>query len=85
MSPIAPATRASTYNTNYLDTLDNGGSDADTLVGSEELEPITKEEKAFLDKIAEALARLGRIKRVGLGVKEKEDFVSAWTRSKRRR
>lgn len=85
VSPIAPATRASTYNTNYLDTLDNGGSDADTLVGSEELEPITKEEKAFLDKIAEALARLGRIKRVGLGVKEKEDFVSAWTRSKRRR
>jgi hypothetical protein len=83
--PAAPTTRASSYNTNYLDTLDNGGSDADTLVGSEELEPMTKEEKAFLDKIGEALARLGRIKRVGLGVKEKQEFVAAWTRSKRRR
>ena len=81
----APTARASSYNTNYLDTLDNGGSDADTLVGSEELEPITKEEKAFLDKIGESLARLGRIKRVGLGVKEKEEFIAAWTRSKRRR
>lgn len=81
----APSARVSSYNTNYLDTLDNAGSDADTLVGSEELEPITKEEKAFLDKIAESLARLGRIKRVGLGVKDKEDFVAAWTRSKRRR
>lgn len=86
--PVAhamPTARVSSYNTNYLDTLDNGGSDADTLVGSEELEPITKEEKAFLDKIAESLARLGRIKRVGLGVKEKEDFVAAWTRTKSRR
>lgn len=81
----APTARVSTYNTNYLDTLDNGGSDADTLVGSEELEPVTKEEKAFLDKIAESLARLGRIKRVGLGVREKEDFIAAWTRTKRRR
>jgi 1-acylglycerol-3-phosphate O-acyltransferase len=84
-APATPAARVSTYNTNYLDTLDNAGSDADTLVGSEELEPITKEEKAFLDKIAESLARLGRIKRVGLGVTEKADFITAWTRTKRRK
>lgn len=80
--------KTSTYTTNYLDTLasDSVASDADTLVGSEDLEgPINKEERAFLDKIAEALARLGRIKRVGLGVKDKIEFIAMWTKSRKRR
>jgi 1-acylglycerol-3-phosphate O-acyltransferase len=82
---------SSAYTANYFDTLgsDGGGSDADTLVGSNgedsEGATTTKEEKAFLDKIAEALARLGRVKRVGLGVKEKVDFVSMWATSRSRR
>ncbi|KAL2118102.1 hypothetical protein VTJ04DRAFT_7762 [Mycothermus thermophilus] len=38
----------------------------------------TPEEQAFLDRIADALARLGRVKRVGLGLKEKRAFVKAW-------
>jgi 1-acylglycerol-3-phosphate O-acyltransferase len=64
---------------------DGGVSDAETLVGTEDNEAVlTKEERAFLDKITEALARLGRVKRVGLGVKDKIDFVAMWTRSKRR-
>ncbi|KEF57143.1 uncharacterized protein A1O9_07333 [Exophiala aquamarina CBS 119918] len=80
--------KSSSLNANYLDTLgsDGAASDADTLVGSEEGEgPTTKEERAFLDKIAEALARLGRVKRVGLGVKDKIDFVAMWTKSQKRR
>lgn len=83
---VQASARTSSYNTNFLDTLaDGAASDADTLVGSEEPEgPATKEEKIFLDKIAEALARLGRVKRVGLGVKDKEDFVASWTKTKRR-
>lgn len=79
--------KTSSYTTNYLDTLasDGAASDADTLVGSEDLEgPTTKEERAFLDRIAEALARLGRVKRVGLGVKDKIEFISMWTRSRRK-
>jgi 1-acylglycerol-3-phosphate O-acyltransferase len=77
--------KTTSFNTNYLDMMADGtGSDADTLVGSEELEgPVTKEEKAFLDKIGEALARLGRVKRVGLGVKEKEDFIASWTKARK--
>ena len=85
LEPVVAKT--SSYTTNYLDTLasDSATSDADTLVGSEEPEgPTTKEEKAFLDKIAEALARLGRVKRVGLGVKDKIAFVAMWSRSRRR-
>ena len=82
---------SSSYTTNYFDTLgsDNGvGSDADTLVGSggeEQDISMTKEEQAFLDRVAEALARLGRVKRVGLGVKEKIHFIAMWTKSRSRR
>jgi hypothetical protein len=35
-----------------------------------------------LDRVAEALARLGRAKRVGLTLEDKKRFVAAW--SKRR-
>ncbi|EXJ87298.1 hypothetical protein A1O3_04257 [Capronia epimyces CBS 606.96] len=80
--------KTSSYATNHFDTLatDNVASDADTLVGSEEVEgPTTKEERAFLDKVAEALARLGRVKRLGLGAKEKVDFLDMWKTSRRRR
>ncbi|KAI9723557.1 MAG: kinesin-like nuclear fusion protein [Chrysothrix sp. TS-e1954] len=36
------------------------------------------DDKRLLDRVGEALARLGRVKRVSLGVKEKADFVQAW-------
>jgi 1-acyl-sn-glycerol-3-phosphate acyltransferase len=80
------APKASTYKTNYFDSLtDDTASSADTLVGDDSEGPtVMREEKAFLDKIGEALARLGRVKRVGLGVKEKEEFVKHWARSRRR-
>jgi hypothetical protein len=72
------------YTTNSVDTLlDDITSGSDTLDGSEEGEPLTAGEKRFLDKVGEALARLGRVKRVGLGVKEKAEFVKAWTRQRR--
>ena len=67
-------------------TLGNdASSDAETLVGNEDPEgPQTREERAFMDKIGEALARLGRVKRVGLGLKEKQDFVNTWTKTRGR-
>lgn len=36
------------------------------------------EEQKVLDQVGEALARLGRVKRVGLTVKDKAEFVGAW-------
>jgi 1-acyl-sn-glycerol-3-phosphate acyltransferase len=42
----------------------------------------TAEEQRLLDRVAEALARLGRAKRVGLTLEDKKRFVAAW--SKRR-
>ncbi|KAL1847158.1 Lysophosphatidic acid:oleoyl-CoA acyltransferase 1 [Paecilomyces lecythidis] len=68
-----------TYGSNYFDTLQESAS----REGSEA--SLTREQKAVLDYVGEALARLGRVKRVGLGVKDKQDFVKMWTKSKRRR
>lgn len=45
--------------------------------------PVTETEQKVLDRVGEALARLGRVKRVGLTVADKASFVKAWT-SKRK-
>lgn len=68
-------TRKSTYETNYLDWLDQNGGNGATEV--------TEEERKRLDQVGESLARLGRVKRVGLGVKHKRDFVRMWTKTRR--
>lgn len=39
---------------------------------------ISPDERRILDKVGEALARLGRSKRVGLTLKDKDMFVKAW-------
>jgi hypothetical protein len=44
---------------------------------------VTAGEKAFLDLVGESLARLGRVKRVGLGVKEKKEFMVKWSKTRR--
>lgn len=44
---------------------------------------VTAAEKGRLDQVGESLARLGRVKRVGLGVKEKGDFIRMWSKTRR--
>lgn len=63
---------------------DDRASSSDTLLGSEDNDSTTSAEKKVLDKVAEALARLGRVKRVGLGVKDKVAFVEAYAKAKGR-
>ena len=67
-------------NSKYLsDVLDEDtASSSDTLLSSVDGEDLSVAERKFLDKVAEALARLGRVKRVGLGVRDKIGFVWAW-------
>ncbi|KAF2001511.1 hypothetical protein P154DRAFT_164240 [Amniculicola lignicola CBS 123094] len=48
-------------------------------------EEISIREQELLDRVAEDLARLGRVKRVGLDVKDKIDFVKVWQKTKKRR
>ena len=82
---LAQSQKTNGHSSNILDTLqEDTASSTDTLLGSDEGDGITPAERRVLDKIAESLARLGRVKRVGLGVKEKADFVQAWSRQRRR-
>lgn len=62
---------------------DDTASSSDTLLGSEDAEGMDSAEMIVLNKVAEALARLGRVKRVGLGVEDKIGFVNAWSRRRR--
>jgi 1-acylglycerol-3-phosphate O-acyltransferase len=80
--------KASSYKTNFFDSLsEDTASSVEALIAddAENQGRLTHEGKSFLDKVAEALARLGRVKRVGLGVREKQDFVRSWTKSRSRR
>ena len=62
---------------------DKGPSDLPLGAQDEEEERRRQlEDRKLLDRVADALARLGRMQRVGLGVKEKRAFVKAWTKNR---
>jgi 1-acyl-sn-glycerol-3-phosphate acyltransferase len=70
------------YLTNILDDLVHGsGSTSGADVPSRLNRKVTTEEKKTLDKVGEALARLGRVKRVGLTTRDKVDFIEAFSKS----
>ncbi len=100
ISTPSSAARRSTggagYETNFFDTLQAqkvaGDTDTDGDVSTDASgerdsdAELSEPERRVLDAVAEALARLGRVKRVGLGAKEKDSFVKAWWgRSKARK
>lgn len=61
-----------------------GGDGMGVNVGgtSRGYDPSPQEQKV-LERVAEDLARLGRVKRVGLGVEEKVEFLKVWGSRKR--
>lgn len=79
----SPAVRSSTNQIEREMLYDDRASSSDTLLSLEDAESMNAAEKRVLDKVAEALARLGRVKRVGLGIKDKDEFVKAWTKQRR--
>jgi len=72
-----PVSGRNGFETNFFDTLQasptqkglNDGEDGQTEL-----------ERRALDAVADGLARLGRVKRVNLGVEEKAGFIEAWTK-----
>jgi 1-acyl-sn-glycerol-3-phosphate acyltransferase len=82
----AAAEKKERYLSNFMDTLGEDSamtSSSDTLTSlNDQAGEVNPEEKRVLDKVGEALARLGRVKRVGLSVKDKSDFIEAWSRRK---
>ncbi|KAK8063003.1 hypothetical protein PG997_015100 [Apiospora hydei] len=57
--------------------------DDDDYFGAGEEKP-TPEQYRVLDRVGEALARLGRNKRVGLTLKDKAAFIEAWSKNGKR-
>ncbi len=78
----SPAARRSTSPSGLI--YDDRVSSSETLLGSEDTDSTNSAERRVLDKVAEALARLGRVKRVGLGVNDKVAFVEAYTKARGR-
>jgi len=81
----SPFAKPNSYETNFFDGLDMGDnlSSADTLVSDFDSDELSTEERKVLDRVADDLARLGRVKRVGLGVKEKVDFLKVWKKTRK--
>lgn len=81
---LSPSSQAQSTGTDFFED-DEPTSFLEEYAGSNDDSELTKSELAILDYVGESLARLGRVKRVGLGVKEKQDFVDIWARHKRNR
>lgn len=78
------STGGSGFETNFFDTLET--SPAEKVPGDSESnasqEDLNEPERRVLDAVADTLARLGRVKRVGLGVEEKDKFIEAWAKGR---
>lgn len=84
-SPVQiPPADAAAAKDGYLDRRKSSAFDDDQMV-EEDGDGVTEIEQKVLDMIADALARLGRVKRVGLGVNEKDRFVGAWRKGAKAR
>jgi len=78
-SQLGAAQRRRSYEANFFDTLDAAGDQKVIAIDSE------GEDDRTLDAVADSLARLGRVKRVDLGLEEKVNFVEAWSKGRKRR
>jgi len=84
--PTEPLEKKDKFLTNVLDNLVDDSavtSSTDTLTSLNDQSEVNAEEKRVLDKVGEALARLGRVKRVGLTLRDKAAFVEAWSKRKK--
>ena len=82
---IAESTHNTTTSSVHAEMIqEDRASSSDTLLGSEESESSSSAEKKVLERVSVALARLGKARTVGLGVKDKIGFVNAYTKKGRR-
>lgn len=81
-----PEQRRPGYNYNYFDTLEPELASSSNGQYMEDLnKSLTIEQKTLLAQVGEALARIGRSRRVGFGANDKKDFVGLWNKSRNRR
>lgn len=80
---LPPPVRPNTIDTNFFDGLDLSSNGAQTLLGTGGEDAVSDEQRQVLDRVGEDLARLGRVKRVALGVREKDEFLKAWLKKRK--
>nr|POE59303.1 acyl-coa ligase azaf [Quercus suber] len=84
-SSPAPAKRAipvkNGIESNFFDTLQASANQQPSDEDDED--DLSPTERQVLDAVADSLARLGRVKRVDLGVEQKSKFVHAWNKKGR--
>jgi 1-acylglycerol-3-phosphate O-acyltransferase len=68
-------TKQDSYDANIFDSISS--------VSEEGGDGLVVEERKLLERVGEDLARLGRVKRVGIGVKEKIEFIKVWTKTRK--
>jgi 1-acylglycerol-3-phosphate O-acyltransferase len=75
----------STQGSNSIDTPGNGAAtQRDPVMGGGLNMVFSHGEQAVLDSVGDALARLARAKRVGLGVQDKQAFIGMWAKSRQK-
>lgn len=87
---LVKSSTATGYDTNIFDQptfkVNGGGQEDDwgaMKVDVPTSDGVSADERKLLDRVAEDLARLGRVKRVGLTVDEKIEFLKVWGSRKR--
>ncbi|KAG9246805.1 hypothetical protein BJ878DRAFT_565485 [Calycina marina] len=73
------------FSTDALDSLGDESaisSSTETLTSLSD-QDMTEEEQKVLHRVGEALARLGRVKRVSLTVTKKSEFIETWSKRKK--
>jgi len=86
-SPRSATQKRNSFESNFFDTLQTSpaqkvAGDSDT---DDQQDDLTDLERRALDAVADGLARLGRVKRVNLGVEEKTKFIQAWNKGAKSR
>ncbi len=71
------------YTPNLLKTRHDDATSSSETLRSEEGENLSVGERQLIDTVAEALARMSRVKRVGLSLNDKAEFIKAWKRHRR--
>lgn len=64
------------------DAIGTSFSSAETLINEDKENGLNAAERKVLNQVADDLARLGRAKRVGLGVPQKVIFIKMWTKTR---
>ncbi|KAH7117834.1 hypothetical protein B0J11DRAFT_536821 [Dendryphion nanum] len=72
------------FDTNIFDSPHMRNRAGENGADGEDNVDVTSDEQKVLDRVAEDLARMGRVKRVTLGAEQKQEFLKVWSKRRTR-